>query len=346
MSVEQQHQLPLARKVWRTTPTQLLLLRYANPMTTSTYAFPVRFALPMAGTFASSEQAIAFDTDTGPALTFASADKDTVISETNQFRISGSGFASIQEAEAAAESVRQSLLMYAVRHNVALDLGRDSVTDLMFSDEVKQAVKKATGGSLIADKLGTTVYSSDDKPQFLGINMTGKGVCEPSFLTGSVARTFGKHSFAKPRALLAAELYTVGHLVARIPARFLLLVSSLEALLEVGPRPQETIDHVQSLIKQTEQSNLPQDEKASLINGLNSLRKESISTAGRRLAAEVGAGQTYGELSASDFFKKIYQLRSQLVHEGQFDAKVIHGLIEELDRLVREAIEMHILKDD
>jgi hypothetical protein len=62
---------------------------------------------------------------------------------------------------------------------------------------------------------------------------------------------------------------------------------------------------------------LSAEEKRSLVGGLRELRRESISSAGRRLAAERLGERTYMEMPAAKFFAHCYDLRSRLVHGGE-----------------------------
>ncbi len=93
----------------------------------------------------------------------------------------------------------------------------------------------------------------------------------------------------------------------------LALMMAVEVLIEQQPRTPEAQAFVASLIAQTEKSGLPAGDVDSLRISLCRLEKESISAAGRRLAASLGA-RTYGGQSPSEFFNVSYGIRSRLVH--------------------------------
>jgi hypothetical protein len=97
-------------------------------------------------------------------------------------------------------------------------------------------------------------------------------------------------------------------------ARFALLMLAVESLIVLEPRPAEVVSHVDELIRLTGSSNLPQPEIDSLLGSLRWLRRESISRAGRRLAKLVPRRFTNASESASEFFAKCYDLRSNLFH--------------------------------
>jgi hypothetical protein len=66
-----------------------------------------------------------------------------------------------------------------------------------------------------------------------------------------------------------------------------MLMMASETLLVPADRHTEVRAHVSELIEQTETSNLPASEKASVIGSLRWLLQESISQAGRKLASSL-----------------------------------------------------------
>lgn len=80
---------------------------------------------------------------------------------------------------------------------------------------------------------------------------------------------------------------------------------AIEALIEPARKSAEAVQHVNSFIKQIEESLLEQGEKNSLLGSLGWLRDESITKAGRRLATEKLGNKNYEGKSAPDFFATI-----------------------------------------
>ncbi len=96
-------------------------------------------------------------------------------------------------------------------------------------------------------------------------------------------------------------------------ARFALLMMALESLVEPRSRAPALRQHVESLIKSTEESGLPPGEVRSLVGSLSWLKNESIGQAGRRLARQLNA-KKYMDESPERFFTHCYELRSRLLH--------------------------------
>lgn len=314
-------------------------------MSSASYGFRVRFAFVAAGTIISEDNFVTFETQLGMPLKFASADKRTQIRDSSQFAISGLGFDSVATATEAAESVCDALLLYAVRQQTGIDLGRDSISSLQISETGEKYIAEMLNAErIIVDKLGITVFEVDPKPTFFGMKMSGQTTSQSDFLTEKLASTVGKFRFTSLKAQLAADLYGVSHFVGRVPARFLLLVCALEAMLEFEPKSEDAVKHIDFLIEKTKTSMLSEQEAESILAGLRFLKRESISSSGRRLALQAGGDGGYGGEESQRFFGRIYKMRSQLVHEGKFEAKEMHSLIGELERLVKDAIESYVVE--
>ncbi|HSW00698.1 MAG TPA: hypothetical protein VLI39_11030 [Sedimentisphaerales bacterium] len=90
---------------------------------------------------------------------------------------------------------------------------------------------------------------------------------------------------------------------------------AIEALLDRSLRSQSAVEHVETMITATEESeSLSAEEKQSLLGSLGWLKHESINQAGRKLASGRLGGRKYMEKQAPAFFSYCYGIRSRLVH--------------------------------
>jgi hypothetical protein len=78
-----------------------------------------------------------------------------------------------------------------------------------------------------------------------------------------------------------------------------MLMMAVETLIEPARRSDAVRAHVEQLIALTKEADLPNAEKDSVVGSLNWLFDESISQAGRRLAARLGSRNYMGEPRAS-----------------------------------------------
>ncbi|QDT17091.1 hypothetical protein CA12_32030 [Alienimonas californiensis] len=114
---------------------------------------------------------------------------------------------------------------------------------------------------------------------------------------------------------------------------------AVEAILEPSERSDVVQSHVRSLISQTRESELPQDEKQSICGSLDWLFRDSIGRSGRKLAESLLAGKTYNGKAAGKFFEQCYSIRSKLVHEGNSGrGQKPEELITELNSFVRDLV--------
>jgi hypothetical protein len=172
-----------------------------------------------------------------------------------------------------------------------------------------------SGFQVLNDVHGLMIYESEPLPHFATISTDGlRGIPQDRF-----ERVFSK-ALARPRALtererLSLELFNASFFQKSADARFLVLVIAIEALLELSPRSSAAAEYVESMIADTQNSELlSSEEKESFLGSLRWLRYESINQTGRRLAKKCLGGQTYMNKKAPSFFSYCYNLRSRLIH--------------------------------
>ena len=308
------------------------------------YRFRVSFRVSGEGSLTSEEEFIEFRAESdGSQLRLSSGERGTPLGKNERFSVSGGPFESQEAARYAGESVRHALLIVAARTRRGFDLGQKTLRSFGISPYGKQMLANMLGTQeVMEDHLGITVYPSDPEPRFVGLNMKGTVSRPAQSFAVDLAQTIGRYRLASKKGEIAADLYALSHFARPALARFLLLVIALEALLEPQPRSAEAQAHVDSLIAATTVSTLSDDEKDSLCSALSTLKKESISRTGRRLAESVLGERVYNFLPPGPFFAKIYKIRSDMVHRGDLDAETVHSLIGEVDRFVADIVSTRI----
>lgn len=151
--------------------------------------------------------------------------------------------------------------------------------------------------------------------QVLFIGMSATGVRAPSFesLRNALQSTVDSTPELDDRERLAFDLYAASFSEESADARFLMLMMALETLVKQHPRNREAQDLIASFETTTRSSGLSQPDIDSISGALNTLRNESIGSAGRRLASMLRETGYRGE-DAKTFFTECYTLRSRLVH--------------------------------
>ena len=127
------------------------------------------------------------------------------------------------------------------------------------------------------------VYETEPKPKFALIKVDAViGVNKDKFESTFLAVASKNITFSVQETI-AFTLFNDSFFTQSADSRFLLLMMSIEALIELKPRTEATIKHVESLISQTKVATLPESDIRSLLGSLKWLKKDSISQAGLRL---------------------------------------------------------------
>ena len=150
------------------------------------------------------------------------------------------------------------------------------------------------------------------------------------------------------RTALAFELYNASFFESGVRSRFLLLVIAVEALIVQRKRPEGSCQHLEELIRLTnEDGSLGDADRVSLVGALASLQNHSIGYLGRELVASRLGDRSYDGLSAPDFFGKCYRLRGKLVHgQSAVTRDSVAQLVGQLERFVGDLLSFRILDVD
>jgi hypothetical protein len=147
---------------------------------------------------------------------------------------------------------------------------------------------------------------------------------------------------------LALEIYASSFFESSGPARFLTLMTVLEALAEPALRPEPIIDCVDGFIDQIQSRRkglvelCGEREFDSLAGSLKGLREKSIGQRIRSLLKTKLADTP--EAVHIPQFRRIYKIRNQLVHRGLSDDTEIGGAISTLHNLVQALLRELLLE--
>lgn len=238
---------------------------------------------------------------------------DLPIKDSDHLAVVGSGYESAEEAEIEGQKVKNALAVALARVRVGADFGHRAAKG-MFTEHGLRWAEQQTGQRLLNNVHGLMVYESEPRPQFVSMNaQMQRGTTPEAFLDAYTTSLRIVPSISE-RDWLAYTLFNASFFQPTADTRFLLLVMSIEALIEPARRSNETVAHVETLIETTKRASLPIQEINSMVGTLRWLRKESINQAGRRLAQDRLGTRIYSDMCAADYFSYCYQLRSGLVH--------------------------------
>lgn len=221
-------------------------------------------------------------------------------------------FSSACEAERAGKLLAIAVLWVAASKRVTIDFERRT-GDFPF------AIRDRTQSSGISMRAEGRVHANVSPEEF-------SSIAGEAFKLG---RDFPQH------VLTSMEFYASARMESTERARFIGLMTSLEALSVQHDHGDEVAGLLGNLASQLEGSSLlAGDEKASLRNslssGLRQLRRESVRQAIIRTVTE-----HIGERDTLRFIDEAYKIRSKILHEG-IRTPDLHTLTHRLEDVMRQ----------
>lgn len=257
----------------------------------------------------------------------------------------GCGYGSTDVAREAGRRWTALLQRAFASLDIGADLGRRRTTAGWASksgagrgpekQDDQQHEELLSGVGFLYDEPGLTLFEEDPWPTFAQLRSSGWAGLSPSVLVDAVAAVRSAEAPLSPVEQTAYDLYSSSFSAVSSDARFIVLMMALETLVDPQPRDAQVVGHVNTLIEQTQQSGLPDNEVRSLVGSLKYLLQESIGQAGRRLTRILGT-RRYMDLAPGKFFTRCYTLRSRLVHGAhpRPEREEIDSYAPELERLV------------
>jgi hypothetical protein len=280
----------------------------------ASYSFRVRADRSPTDTIECAESELSLVESANSVRVFLrSKPSDQPLKEAQHFVLVGTGYSTEADAKDAGEGYEVVLMVALARVRVGADFGYRAAKGA-FTREGLKWLEQQHGERMLNDVHGLMVHTTEPKPRFaLSKAKVLRGASKESFLQAfKTARNAQPQISARER--LAFSLFNASFFQPTADSRFLLLVMSVEALIELAPRSAESRAHVKSLVSATKAASIVQEERESMLGTIRWLAKESINQAGRRLAtARLGVRQ-YDGRTAADFFSHVYHMRSNLVH--------------------------------
>jgi hypothetical protein len=303
----------------------------------------IRFRLPSADRMGGNESEMTLSSTESLNITLKAANgPPTTICQSEWLILEGSGWSSEISAREAAGRLTDALRRSLARHHMGADLGELSTPQCFFFDSYVNSLEIAAGRRTLADVHGAMVFPTEPRPLFARLNPPRmyRTLSEEGWRESFLAALDFRYPLTS-RERTAFDLYSIAHAVAAtVHARFAILFTAIESMIEPAPRPDAVVEHVNALIDITRNVNLPNDERRDLLGSLAWLRGHSIRRNGRRFVRDRLADRRYNETNADGFFDDCYTLRSRLVHGVQpFPTREeVSTLVGELDRMVGDLL--------
>lgn len=221
-----------------------------------TYSFRIRFHRSPTGTIDSLENELSIPvTDKRLAIVLRARQDDLPIGNSDQLVLVGSGYQTESEAKTAGSQFQDILMVALARVSVGVDFGHRTAKG-MYTKHGLKLVEEQTGQRMLNNIHGLMVFQSEPKPRFVSTNAQMTRGVYPEIFMSAFTQTIALQPKISARELLAYTLFNASFFQPTADSRFLLLVMSIEALIEPAPRSSVAQSHVRSLIEQTESSSL------------------------------------------------------------------------------------------
>ena len=273
-----------------------------------------------------------------PAVTLRASQEGQPIQGAEQLVLIAKGYPDELVALSAALDWRSVIMRAFGRLAIGADFG-DRAPKSAFSEAGLRQFEEANSlPRVLNDEHGIMVFSEGPTPRFASISpLTGVSIT-PRARVALAIEAAREAARLSDQEVLAYDLFGASFFQPSTDARFLMLMTALETMIERGPRPDEGNAWVDELINQTQQADLDTEQKGSLLGSLRGLRKrESVGQAARR-AIEVLGSRTYQGKSAKAFFSDCYKVRSALVHGDGPSREQVSGLVGDLEHFVGHLI--------
>jgi hypothetical protein len=246
------------------------------------------------------------------------------------------GFTSEEAARAEGVRVKTAVMLAGVLLSFGIDVGTDQVMSPAAHRSDGQSdehLQPDVHGLQVVPEIEGTIHFG----QFMrvGVHLVHTNFHED--FKQSVAQSYSLNKALTKKQTLAAQLYNQSHFLLSDTARFLTLISAMEALADQRSKSPATVALIGRMMEMAAAAGNPDD----LNNRLGNLKQESIRSACRRLV------ETYGENPADTHearaFARAYTIRSTLLHEGEPPPGTdLAAELRTLDLLVRHLLVRHV----
>lgn len=238
--------------------------------------------------------------------------------------IFGHGYKSEASARNSWGKIKNILAVAFARHWIAAGFMVPTGVEITFSQEVLESLEITYGKKIVPYNERKLCVHESPQSEHTHMYFTGEPKYSIGFTVDKFENTFKQSfcstNFLTEKEILSLELFNTALFQSNSKIQFLTFMTAIEALIECKPRSYDTCAYVEMLTKLTEDCTFISDEdKRSMKGSLGWLRDESIGQAGRRIVKERLGNRMYAGMSAENYFKKCYDIRSKLVHSGKLD---------------------------
>ncbi|MGB5759032.1 MAG: hypothetical protein WBM50_19115 [Acidimicrobiales bacterium] len=278
-----------------------------------THSFRFSYVTPSSPRVGAAEKELVLYDQDGCLVQMMALDADS-LADAGKLAVVGAGYATEAAAHAAGirwlEAVRAGLVKMALPADFGFWRGpRGGLS--RYAREKAQEVDGVD--RVLNDGPGVFAYPTGGTTLFASTAANGTVHRDAEGLVEAVAEAWDFRVAAGEREMLAYDLFSGSFFQTSSDARFVMLVTAVEALIPGGDRSATVGRFVDECLQALDCSDLKPGEAQALSGQLAGLKRLSIGQGGQLLADRLG-NRTYLDLLPRDFFREAYTLRSDLVH--------------------------------
>lgn len=247
------------------------------------------------------------------------ASRNRPLNESDKIALIGGPFVSEKDAWDRAAVTRRALLLWSIASRVGIDLGNNQASGGM-SDYLIKKLEASTDFPLIRrDVHGIDIFKVSSR----GNLFSSGSAFMPAYkhisqLTEVLESSLRVGLRLSEKLQLACEIFSATSFFdSSDRSRFISMITAIEAMLDLNASSSKIRDLIDDFILTTQSSLDEPNEVKALVSRLSLLKRESIRQAGQKFAQTTLPDQTYKGLLPGVFFKKCYDIRSKIVHNGK-----------------------------
>lgn len=241
-------------------------------------------------------------------------DSDELVGAT-KYHIDCGGFESEEAAIHAGEGLRKKLRLL----NSVLDLGLNIPVKYEVTGRVGESVKASvenTGGVLLDTRIGLSVIPDDGlHAEMVVSSLLRVKPSDPIFLLDAVKKIWDLEFEFDSKAEDVIELLNLSSMEESPKLKFLTTYLALEQLITIKERSADAQSLIASFIKETKKSNIPDNEKTSLVGSLSNLKYGSFSGALKTFSKSIINPKNIQGFSTEELASKAIGLRNKIAHK-------------------------------
>jgi hypothetical protein len=308
------------------------------------FGFRLCFHIPLHLHFESTEAEVTLLQDEKGRLWLRSLNAG-VIKTSHRLGLCGEPYATIEEAFQAGRAARLTLIEFAIHQRFAVAVGAPEPPGGV-KEFCESAVVDKDGTAHLDGIHGLAVYDASRPTKFWYGNdvnlLLGRS---EDRLRQEVGRHYPPLQLTEKQEI-AYELFAASQFEVSQRSRFLSLMLAVESLLEPRALAPEAQQFLELLLAQIAKSSLTDHDKKSMKDKIKFAAQESIRQCAKRLTVQLLGKKIYLEKEAGAFFLWLYDVRSELVHNGKISKKGgdLPTILNDVEQFVADLLDASIAK--